>query len=249
MNNRHKKSFRLSLRKVHNRLALLIVILACGFGAWQLHTHPETPLPDGWNLMRPLAISDAVTPLTFWKLERALATPEACLSALVTSADFAAMESRQDSSNCHIRNRVGLRQLGQIRLASVETSCAIALRTAMWVQHDLQPAAIRILGAGLEEIEHFGSYNCRTMRTGTQGETRWSTHATAEALDVSGFRFGGGQRISLLRDWDGPGAKADFLRSARNSACDWFPTTLGPEFNALHADHFHLQSRGWGTCR
>jgi hypothetical protein len=37
--------------------------------------------------------------------------------------------------------------------------------------------------------------------------------------------------------------------AVRDSACVWFKTALGPEFNDLHKDHFHLQSRGFGTCR
>ena len=242
-------SFREALRQVHNRIVWLCLVLVCGFGLFQLHAHPKTPLPDAWNATRPLNVTDPETPLTPWKLGRALATPSACLEALATSSDFAPMDPLEISDNCHIRNQVRLRGLGSTRLAAVETSCAIALRSAMWVQHDLQPAAQDILGGGLERIEHLGSYNCRPIRTGSSNETRWSTHATAEALDVSGFRFGGGQQISLVRDWDGPGPKGAFLRFARDSACDWFRTTLGPEFNRLHADHFHLQSRGWGTCR
>ena len=76
-----------------------------------------------------------------------------------------------------------------------------------------------------------------------------STHATAEAIDVSGFVTEDGRAINLLEDWDGPGAEAAFLREVRDGACRWFVTTLGPEYNNLHHDHFHLQSRGWGLCR
>ncbi|MDO6590381.1 MULTISPECIES: extensin family protein [Rhodobacterales] len=76
-----------------------------------------------------------------------------------------------------------------------------------------------------------------------------STHATAEAIDISGFQFSNGERISLIRDWDGNTSQAQFLRAARDGACSFFKLTLSPEYNALHADHFHLQSRGWGLCR
>uniref|UniRef100_UPI0025EFD6C8 extensin family protein n=1 Tax=Pseudooctadecabacter sp. TaxID=1966338 RepID=UPI0025EFD6C8 len=81
------------------------------------------------------------------------------------------------------------------------------------------------------------------------GSTRWSTHATADAIDVSGFDLADSTTIRLIRDWDGTDDKARFLRAVRDSACTWFATTLGPDYNALHADHFHLQARGWGTCR
>jgi len=55
--------------------------------------------------------------------------------------------------------------------------------------------------------------------------------------------------MTLIGGWDGAPEEQAFLRAARDGACRWFATTLGPDYNALHADHFHLQSRGWGTCR
>ena len=76
-----------------------------------------------------------------------------------------------------------------------------------------------------------------------------STHATASAIDISGFDLTDGTRIRLLKDWDESDAKAQFLRDVRDTPCDWFGTTLGPDYNAAHADHFHLQNWGWGTCR
>ena len=76
-----------------------------------------------------------------------------------------------------------------------------------------------------------------------------STHATADAVDITGFRFADGRQLRLISDWDSSGRDAAFLRAARDGACDWFGLTLSPDFNALHADHFHLQARGWGGCR
>ena len=58
-----------------------------------------------------------------------------------------------------------------------------------------------------------------------------------------------GQLIDLKSDWPGDGPKARFLRDAFDSACLWFPVALGPGYNRLHADHFHLQGTGWGLCR
>ena len=39
---------------------------------------------------------------------------------------------------------------------------------------------------------------------------------------------------------------------ARDAACEVFGTVLSPDYNAAHADHFHLDQevRGWGgVCR
>jgi hypothetical protein len=76
-----------------------------------------------------------------------------------------------------------------------------------------------------------------------------SSHATADAIDVSGFVLGTGHHITLLRNWEDPPQHSDFLHDVWDSACRWFRVTLSPEYNALHADHFHLQHTGWGLCR
>ena len=77
-----------------------------------------------------------------------------------------------------------------------------------------------------------------------------STHATADAIDITGFTLEDGRKITLLEGWDSEDpAVSGFLRDVRDSACDWFRVTLGPDYNALHADHFHLQNTGWGACR
>ena len=40
-----------------------------------------------------------------------------------------------------------------------------------------------------------------------------------------------------------------FLRLVHASACKRFGTILGPEYNAAHRDHFHLEAGGGGFCR
>ena len=87
------------------------------------------------------------------------------------------------------------------------------------------------------------------MRTASGPSNRMSTHATADAIDISGFRLANGTQIRLIADWGAASPKSAFLRSVRDGACDWFKMILSPDYNRLHADHFHLQSRGWGLCR
>lgn len=119
----------------------------------------------------------------------------------------------------------------------------------MWAKHGLQPAAQELFGQSIARIEHFSSYSCRAMRTTSGGTGRMSTHATANSIDISGFVLADGTAINLLRDWEGAGPKSAFLRRANDTACAWFRVTLGPEYNSLHADHFHLQHTGFGLCR
>ena len=75
--------------------------------------------------------------------------------------------------------------------------------------------------------------------------TRWSTHATARGFDVRGFTLATGDRSELRDAWDDP-AIGGFLRDAQTGACDVFGLVLGPNYNALHADHFHIQTTGNG---
>lgn len=211
--------------------------------------HPETPLPREWNPTIPLGVTDPVTDITSWKLRQALNDPAQCLAVLQNAAQIAPRDPLEVSENCHIRNRVSLSEVGQARLDAIETSCATALRLALWEQHGVQPAARDILGSQVGTIRQIGSYNCRAIRT-TQGPSdRWSTHSTGDAIDITGFDLVDGRRLRLVDDWHGDAAEMAFLRAVRDSACTWFATTLGPDYNSLHADHFHLQARGWGTCR
>jgi hypothetical protein len=232
-----------------NGVAALFFTGVLVFAGYQALVHPETPLPREWNPTEPLRISDPVTILTGWKLTKASESTDQCLSTLEGSATLKILEPLEESAQCFIRDRVDLRSVGDARLAPIETRCAIALRMAMWERHSIQPAALEFLGIQVSTIEHIGSYNCRVMRTTSGPSTRMSTHATADAIDIAGFGLADGTRIRLLADWEPAGPKADFLREVRDGACTWFNLTLSPDYNRLHADHFHLQSRGWGLCR
>ncbi|WP_375292508.1 extensin family protein, partial [Sphingomonas melonis] len=82
----------------------------------------------------------------------------------------------------------------------------------------------------------------------------WSEHATADAVDIAGFRLADGRRITVVGDWTGSGDKAAFLREVRDGACRLFATTLSPDYNAAHRDHLHLDqadrgAMGWRACR
>jgi len=190
-----------------------------------------------------------ITPLTQYRLNRALADDAACLTALASGAQAQSLPDAEDSAQCHIRPQVLLSGVGDASLAPVNTRCQTALRLAMWERHGIQPAARTHLGADVRRITHFSSYNCRQIRSVSGPTGRMSTHATADAIDISGFVLADGRRIVLQQDWAGAPDKSAFLRDVQQSACDWFRVVLGPEYNALHADHFHLQHTGWGLCR
>lgn len=237
------------MRIVSLLYALLTLALMAGAGAFVLIYATETPLPDAWNPAKPLAVSDPVTSLTTVKLRRALSSGTDCRAALATGATFEAMDDLTTSPQCGISDRVLLRGVGDATLRPVETRCQTALRLAMWYRHGIVPAAQTHFETDVRQIHHAASYSCRQMRTtgGTSG--RISTHATADAIDISGVTLADGRRLNLITGWPAADTRAPFFRDLRNSACTWFRLTLGPDYNRLHADHFHLQHTGWGLCR
>jgi len=229
---------------VFSTLTLLFLV-----GAF-LVMYPGSPLPKAWNPRAPLDVTEPVNPVTRWKLMAALSDGDLCRTVLGTNATFQALPDFEESAQCFIRDQLALRGVGQARISEVKTRCQTALRIAMWMEHGVQPAAEKHLGQSVARLHHLSSYNCRAMRTGRSESIRMSTHATAEAIDITGVTLQNGQKITLLSDWNGSSApRRAFLRDIRDSACTWFRTTLGPDYNKLHADHFHLQHVGWGTCR
>jgi hypothetical protein len=136
--------------------------------------------------------------------------------------------------------------------AGLGVACPVAAGLAMWEWNVIQPAAQRLLGTQVTAIRHFGSYSCRRLYGRDAGA--FSEHATANAVDIAGFVLADGRTISVVRDWQGNGDAATFLRTVRNGACGVFATVLSPDYNAAHRDHLHLDqaARGaWGgrACR
>jgi len=136
--------------------------------------------------------------------------------------------------------------------AGLTTSCPVATALLLWDERVVQPAARRHFGTGVTAFTHAGSFNCRRLYGRQTGA--WSEHATADAVDILGFRLNDGRTVSVLRDWPKAGQKAAFLRDVRTGACRLFTTVLSPEYNAAHRDHLHLDTAyrgpgGWRACR
>lgn len=210
---------------------------------------PDVPFPARHNPFAPLDLSEPVSALTDLKLRRALATPEACLAALESYAVVEPLDPLVGQGGCGIDPRVRLSSVGAVAFTPLETTCEIALRLAAWERFVLQAEAQAHFGSSVTRLRHQSSYNCRTIRTEGGPSTRLSTHATAQAIDIAGVTLANGQTHELLGNWEGDSPPARFFRAIHRGACAWFVTVLGPDFNALHADHFHLQSVGWGSCR
>ena len=183
----------------------------------------------------------------------ASADGRACLMNLGRSdASFTPLPDQYFGAGCSAVGTVRLTSLrsdaGPLQLSNLgPVTCPLANTLSGWARFGVDRAAQQILGSRLVRIETMGSYSCRTVA----GTNRLSGHATANAVDISGFVLADGRRITVLRDWDGasPQVRA-FLGTVRNSACRRFGTVLSPEYNAAHRDHLHLEvGAGRPFCR
>jgi hypothetical protein len=244
------------------RIAAAVFLFALLAAGWALHAG-WVVIPPRFNPWAELDLAEAPNWLTRTKLARAQRDPARCL-ALLNEAGmrFDPVPDRSTGQGCALENSVRLSSTGGARLSSpVLLSCPAALSLALWERHVMQPAAQRRLGTAIARIDHLGGYACRNVVTGrpaADGVGRRSRHATADALDIAGFtRADGARAILIRRDWvkasePPPAASApaaEFLREVRQGACGLFDGVLGPDYNAVHADHFHLEVGGWRTCR
>jgi len=171
-----------------------------------------------------------------------------CLANLGQLARFQTLPDRDYGEGCSIFASVKLSDAG-VPVANLGAmTCSLAATFTAWVRNGVMPAARLYLGTELARVETFGSYSCRNIN-GRQSGNR-SEHATANAVDVSGFVLADGRRITIKQDWDSsdPAVKS-FLAAIHTSACRRFKTVLSPEYNALHADHFHLDMGRGPFCR
>jgi len=174
------------------------------------------------------------------------AAPEGrvCLLNLGRSdANFTPLPDQYYGAGCSAVGAVRLAALrsdeGLLQLTNLgPVTCPLANTLSGWARFGVDRAAQQILGSKLVRIETMGSYSCRNVA----GTSRLSGHATANAVDVSGFVLADGRRITVARDWYGGGPQVRaFLDTVRGSACKRFGTVLSPDYNTAHHDHFHLE--------
>jgi hypothetical protein len=202
-------------------------------------------VPARYNLLLPLDLAEAPGPLTGIRLWLIAGDTPACVTALRrASNEVRQMPERSEQGDCARAGTVMVSKLSAAGIKPEEMRCDIALRLYLLERHIVQPLARRHLGSEVARISHFGSYSCRAMR----GSSRLSEHATANAFDISGFELANGRNISLKRDWTAGGAPARFLREVRRGACRLFNMVLSPDYNADHADHFHVDMGLFRGC-
>ena len=225
-------------------LLLLLICAGAVFSVWR----GWLPVPDRWNPWAPLDVRDQPNVLTSYKLWRLRNDPALCDQVLQgSSLRYARQANSPAGAKCPLTDALRV-QGGEVTLSSSFLStCPLAVAYVLFDLHGLQPAAQKVFGQKVTQIDHLGSFACRNVYNRSEG--RLSQHASANALDIAGFRLADGRRVSVLKDWDDAGDKGEFLRLVRDGACKQFNTVLGPEYNAAHRNHFHVDMGRWRVCR
>ncbi|MEP9402401.1 extensin family protein [Sphingomonas sp. VNH70] len=164
---------------------------------------------------------------------------------------FSPLPDRDYGSGCVVLGAVQLLDIGVPVAGLKAIRCPAARAMIGWISYGIRPAARQILGSDVVKIDSFGTYACRgIVGAGNAAAGRVSQHGLANAVDIAAFVLADGRRISVQRDWNGsdPAAR-EFLRTVHRSACRRFVTTLGPDYNAAHYNHFHLDMGGRPLCR
>ena len=129
---------------------------------------------------------------------------------------------------------------GAVSITGKQTfGCPMIAALDQWLAEVVQPIAMARFGQNVVELTSVGSFSCRPANN-VPGASL-SEHSFANAADIGGFKLSDGRAIVIARDWPRGGEQEKaFLREALAGACNVFTTVLGPGYNALHYNHFHL---------
>lgn len=161
---------------------------------------------------------------------------------------FRALPDQRFEGGCSAIGAVQLLDIGVPVTNLGAMTCPVARQFARWARESLQPAAGQWLGSEVRRIESFGTYSCRPVNN--RAGARLSEHGRANAVDVAAFVLADGRRITVLGGWNGPDANVRaFLRAAHQGACRRFQIVIGPDADAAHRDHFHMDMGRGPYCR
>jgi hypothetical protein len=116
--------------------------------------------------------------------------------------------------------------------------CSMALLLPE-VEAVIQRVAAATLGQRIARIRTFGTFSCRDMVgwLGTKSE-----HSFANAIDIAAFDTADGKAITVLKDFRQPTPAGRFLRRLHDElrADTHLSYVLGPDHDAAHKNHFHI---------
>lgn len=225
-------------------LLILVLLIAIGGGFW------FGVIPQRWSPLSPVSLDARPSIFVDARLAMLRFDRDLCRSVLKPPhIDASPVPDQTTGANCGWTNAVKFTHVGGARIGVEPLTCEMAAALALWVEHEVQPLAREMYGQEVVRLGDMGTYDCRNI----VGNPFWkgvrSQHASANAIDISGFTLAGGRTITLLKDWKRKGKDSIFLRELHRRSCRYFRVALSPDFNAAHANHFHFDRGLMWACR
>jgi len=232
------------------RRLLWQVVLAAFVGAGAALLFRQGLIPSVLNPLPALDLAEEEPWLVDWRLAALRQDPQLCRRVLVQPQIVAEpIPDNPPKQGCGWQNSVRMTAAAGVHAAFDKATCETAAALALWLAHDVQPLAQELFGQRVTSLHSLGSYACRNIVGNALLKDIRSEHALANALDISGFTLAGGRQISVLQHWKGSGAEGRFLRAVHERACRYFHVVLGPDYNAAHQNHFHLDRGLFWRCK
>lgn len=225
------------------RLKLILVGIAVIGLLWLVHRY----LPPQHNPFRPIDLTAPIGLATYGNLTDLKYDRELCLQVLQDAGvEYVDMPADDASTKCPLDNSLTLtKSLTPYNTAPLRMTCHQLATLHLWERHVARPQAEKIFDSELRQIETYGTFSCRNIA----GTNQRSEHSYANAIDIAGFVMEDGTRVSVKNDWRARDKAGKYLTRVHKGACKLFSVTLGPDYNAAHADHFHLDMGSTETCR
>lgn len=213
-----------------------------GGALWLAHKYT----PPQHNPFRPLDLNHPLGMATYSKFSTLKHERETCFAALdAADIGYTPLEDRATGQKCGFYDALTLDRSATPYSATLSMTCVQSAALYAWETHVARPLAEDLLGSPIVRIETYGSYSCRQIA----GSRRYSEHALANAIDVWGFRLKDGRVVDVKSNWGKRTPEGRFLKRVHRGACRLFSVTLGPDYNAAHADHFHMDMGSGDVCR
>lgn len=201
--------------------------------------------PDTYKPWTPINLNEEINFLTPYKISRLKNNYARCQYVLkAAEVEFTSIPDRQ-AGECRLDNQINLDKSMYPYSGAVRAQCALVAGMVLWEKKIIAKAAEKHFNFDIKQINHYGTFSWRNIR----GSSRRSQHSSANAIDISGFTLENGRTISVQNHWNNDQAEAHFLRDIRDGSCRIFSGVLGPDYNKIHADHFHFDLGPYNICR
>jgi len=232
-------------RRIPSLLLLALLLGASLFGAMRLGF-----LPQRWSPFPPITLAERPEWFVDTRLSALRRDRDLCDAVLKSPyIDAVSVPDNPYKNGCGWVNAVKFQKAGGAVVGAPKMTCEMAAAMALWIEHEVQPLAQSYFKERVTQVADMGIYDCRNILGSKYLTNVRSQHATANAIDIAGFKLESGRRISILKNWDSNGPESEFLKEVHRRACRYFRVAIGPEYNALHKNHFHFDRGAFSRCK